>query len=181
MSLTAGLAAAASFISTIVLANVLSAHFGLIPIGFGFLVSAGSFAAGLALVARDRLQDYARRWVVFVLIVVGALLSYWFGDGRIALASGIAFLLSELVDMGVYTPIRDRSLALAIIASSVISAPVDTVLFLWISGLGVTGPAVLGQFLVKVAIAVVMAALLGAIRFGGARAVLREPQHARGA
>jgi uncharacterized PurR-regulated membrane protein YhhQ (DUF165 family) len=44
--------------------------------------------------------------------------------------------------------------------SSVVSAPVDTVLFLHIAGFGVTWQAVLGQFLVKTAMALAAAAWL---------------------
>ena len=40
----------ALFVLVAVAANVASARFGLVPIGFGLVVSAGTFAAGLALV-----------------------------------------------------------------------------------------------------------------------------------
>lgn len=178
---TTTVVATTAFLGSIVVANLLSTYFGLVPIGFGLTVSAGSFAAGAALIARDFVQDNTRRTVVGALILIGALVSYLLGDGRIALASGIAFLLSEFIDMAVYTPLRGRSWAMAVLASTVVAAPVDTVLFLQISGFGVTWPAILGQFFVKVAMAIGVVVVLGALRTGGDRALYGEPQHASGA
>lgn len=170
-----------AFLGSLLAANVMSSNLGLVSIGFGLMVSAGSFAAGAALVARDILQEEAGRRAVAALIVAGALLSAAFGDGRIALASGLAFLISEFVDMAVYTPLRSRSWIGAVVASTVVAAPIDTVLFLWVSGFGVTWPAVEGQFLVKLGMALVAAGVLLAVRSGGGRAVHGEPQYAEGA
>lgn len=153
-------AALAAYIGSIVAANWLTATFGLVPIGFGLLVTAGTFAAGFALVARDWVQTTSGKALVFAAILVGAALSYFTSSPALALASGLAFLVSELVDLGVFSPLRNRSLPAAILASSVVSAPVDTVLFLWIAGFPLTWQAVLGQFLVKTAIAAVVALAL---------------------
>ena len=46
------------------------------------------------------------------------------------LASGAAFLLSELADFAVYTPLQRRGLLLAVVASSVVGLVVDSVVFL---------------------------------------------------
>ena len=51
----------------------------------------------------------------------------------LVVASGIAFLLSELVDFSVYTPLQRRRLILAVVASSVIGLVVDSVVFLWLA------------------------------------------------
>lgn len=149
-----------AYIATIVAANWMTATYGLVPIGFGLMVTAGTFAAGFALVARDWVQTTSPPWVVPVAILAGAVLSAVTSNPAIALASGVAFLCSEAVDWGVFTPLRERSLPGAVIASSVIAAPVDTVLFLWLAGFPVTVPAVLGQFIVKTAIALVVAGAL---------------------
>lgn len=147
----------AAYIASIVGANWLTTAFGLVPIGVGLMVTAGTFAAGFALVARDGVQVTAGKRFVLAAIVIGAALSAITSNPAIALASGIAFLASELVDFAVFTPLRDRSLSRAIIASSIVSAPVDTVLFLAIAGFGVTWQAVLGQFIVKTAIGLIAA------------------------
>lgn len=71
MLLPAGL-----FVGSVVAANMLTAHFGLIPIGFGLMVTAGTFAAGVSLVARDWVQARSSRiWIIPALILAGAALS----------------------------------------------------------------------------------------------------------
>ena len=161
----AGLAIA-GYIGTIVAANWLTATYGLVPIGFGLAVTAGTFAAGAALLVRDAVQVTAGKIAVLVAILVGCAVSYLVSDPFIAYASAIAFLASELVDFAVFTPLRGRTLAGAVVVSSVVSAPVDTVLFLHIAGFGVTWQAVLGQFLVKTGMALIAAGILG-VRRGG--------------
>jgi uncharacterized PurR-regulated membrane protein YhhQ (DUF165 family) len=153
-------AAVAAYIATIIAANWMTATFGLVPIGFGLAVTAGTFAAGAALIARDWVQVSAGRLVSIVAIVVGAAVSAWTSTPAIAVASGVAFLVSELVDFAVFTPLRGRSLPLAVVVSSIVSAPVDTVLFLYLAGFGVTWQAVLGQFIVKTLMALVAAAVI---------------------
>lgn len=152
----------AAYIGVIVAANWMTATLGLVPIGFGLMVTAGTFAAGAALIVRDGLQlQVGRLWMVAA-ILTGALISAVTSDPAVALASGIAFLVSELVDWSVFTPLRGRSLPGAVLASSVVSAPVDTVLFLHISGFGVTWQAVAGQFIVKTGMALLVALVLAA-------------------
>lgn len=158
--MTARLVALAAYIASIVAANWLTATYGLVPIGFGLLVTAGTFAAGVALVTRDWVQTTSGRALTIAAILVGAAISYWTSSPALALASGLAFLVSELVDLGVFTPVRRRSIAAAVLLSSVVSAPVDTVLFLWLAGFPVTWQAVLGQFIVKTAIAAIVALVL---------------------
>lgn len=153
-------AAIAAYIGTIVAANWLTVTYGLVPIGFGLLVTAGTFAAGAALIARDWVQTTSGRAVTIAAILAGAALSYFLADPFIAIASGLAFLVSEFIDYGVFTRIRERSLPRAVLVSSVVAAPVDTVLFLWLAGFPLTWQAVLGQFLVKSALALIVALLL---------------------
>lgn len=150
----------AVYMGAIVAANWMTATYGLVPIGFGLKVTAGTFAAGAVLLVRDRLQIVANRWWVLGAILGGALLSAVTSTPAIAVASGVAFIVSEMVDWAVFTPLRGRSLPLAVVVSSVVAAPVDTVLFLYLAGFGVTWQAVLGQFLVKTAMALATAALI---------------------
>jgi uncharacterized PurR-regulated membrane protein YhhQ (DUF165 family) len=121
-----------AYILTIVAANVAIALFGLVPVGFGLLAPAGVYFAGLALSLRDATQEtLGRRWAVAAILVgaaVSALLS-----PTLALASGLAFLVSEAADMGVYTPLRRRSWALAIAASNTVGLLIDSALFLWLA------------------------------------------------
>lgn len=153
-----------AYIGSIVLANICTTRFGLVPIGFGLMVTAGTFAAGFALIARDAVQVSSGKIVVLLAIVSGAAISAITSNPAIALASGIAFLVSELIDFAVFTPLKGKSLARAVVISSIVSAPVDTVLFLYLAGFGVTWQAVLGQFIVKTALALIAAIIITAKR-----------------
>jgi hypothetical protein len=113
-------------------ANWLTARYGFVPAGFGLQVTAGTYAAGLALGFRDKVQDTMGRWGVLTAIGVGAFLSWWVAP-NLAVASGVAFALSELADTAVYTPLRNRGWTRAVIASNLVGAVVDTVVFLWIA------------------------------------------------
>jgi uncharacterized PurR-regulated membrane protein YhhQ (DUF165 family) len=143
--------AAAAFACCVIAANWLISTFGLVPVGFGQMVPAGTFAAGLALLARDAVQETAGRWAVIGCIAVGALVSAGLAGATLALASGVAFAVSELADMAVYTPLRNRGRAgLAMLASNTVGALVDSVLFLWLAGFPLSG--VPAQAVVKVAV-----------------------------
>lgn len=117
------------FIATVVAANWAITTFGLVPVGFGLIAPAGVYFAGLAFTLRDLVQDQLGRGWVVGCIVAGALLSALLSP-KFALASGIAFLLSELADFAVYTPLRERHWLGAVAASNVVGLVVDSAVFL---------------------------------------------------
>jgi uncharacterized PurR-regulated membrane protein YhhQ (DUF165 family) len=127
-------AAGTVYVSSVVAANVATSHLGMVPVGFGLTVTAGTYAAGVALLARDVVQDTAGRRMVLAAIAAGAALSAWLATPQLALASGAAFAASEVADMAVYTPLRRGGWARAVLASNAVGAVVDTVLFLWLAG-----------------------------------------------
>lgn len=140
---------AAFLIGSVVLANWMTTHLGLVPAGFGLMVTAGTYAAGLALGLRDALHEAGGvRWVLAA-IAAGAAVSLLLGDGRIAVASAVAFGLAELLDLAVYAPLRRRAWRTAVVASNAVGAVVDTFVFLTIAGFPLTGELVGGQLLVK--------------------------------
>lgn len=141
--------AAAALIATIAAANWLTSHFGLAPAGFGLLVTAGTYTAGLALALRDVLHETGGvRWVLAT-IAVGCGASFLLADGRIAVASAVAFGFAELLDLAVYAPLRRRRWHTAVAASNAAGAVVDTLAFLAVAGFPITAASVCGQFLVK--------------------------------
>jgi uncharacterized PurR-regulated membrane protein YhhQ (DUF165 family) len=158
------IAAAVAFVATILAANYVTTEYGLVPVGFGLMATAGTYFAGLAFVLRDSVQDGLGRRAVLALVVAGALLSYLISDPFIALASGVAFLVSEVADLAIYTPLRKRGYIRAAIASNTIGATVDTLLFLWIAGFGITGSIVAGQMVGKLAVTAVVVAAVLAVR-----------------
>jgi uncharacterized PurR-regulated membrane protein YhhQ (DUF165 family) len=160
------LAAAAAYVATIAAANYATAHFGLVHVGFGLVVTAGTFAAGLSFVARDLVQDTAGRWAVVAAVVAGALLSAAISPAQLAVASGVTFLVAETADMAVYTPLRKRHRLTGWVASNIVGSLIDSALFLYLAGFPMSGFT--GQALVKVAVGVgtplLVAALIGVRR-----------------
>lgn len=139
----------AALVGCVALANWATSTLGLVPAGFGLMATAGTYAAGLALGLRDVLHEVGGvRWVLAA-IAGGVVLSLIVGDGRIALASAVAFGLAELFDLAVYTPLRKRRWRTAVVASNAVGAIVDTFVFLSIAGFSLTAELVGGQLLVK--------------------------------
>ncbi len=140
---------AVALVASVAVANLATSYFGLVPAGFGLMVTAGTYAAGAALALRDALHEVGGvRWVLAA-IAGGVALSLLLGDGRIALASATAFLLAELLNMAVYAPLRRRAWRTAVIASNAVGAVVDTFVFLAIAGFPTVAATVGGQLLVK--------------------------------
>ncbi|MCO5175782.1 MAG: VUT family protein [Thermomicrobiales bacterium] len=129
---TIGVLAVAGYIATVFAANWAIDRWGAVPVGFGLVAPAGVYFAGLAFTLRDITQDTLGRSWVLAAIIIGALLSA-FVSTQFALASGVAFLFSELFDFAVYTPLRDRNWLGAVALSNVVGLITDSVLFLWIA------------------------------------------------
>jgi uncharacterized PurR-regulated membrane protein YhhQ (DUF165 family) len=165
MNRTLTITASAAFLATILAANYVTTEYGMVPVGFGLVATAGTYFAGLAFVLRDSVQDGGGKRLVFALIVAGALLSYLVSDPFIALASGVAFLVSEAADLAVYTPLRKRGYLRAATASNVVGAFIDTVLFLWIAGFPIMA-AIPGQMVGKLLVTLAVVALVLAVRGG---------------
>jgi len=129
---------AASFLATIPAANWLIGNVGtvcipngpcLISVAPGLMAPSGVLLIGAALALRDALHERLPRWGVAALIGGGAVLSLSFSPPALAVASAVAFLLSELADFAVYDRLRKQGLALAVLASGVVGAVLDSVLF----------------------------------------------------
>lgn len=132
----------AGFLATIPAANWLIGNVGtvcvpdgpcLIPVGFGLMAPSGVLMVGLAMVLRDAVHErLGAAWAVAAILAGGAL-SWFVSPPFLAIASVTAFLLSELADMAVYTPLRRNRLVLAVAASGAVGAVVDSAVFLWLA------------------------------------------------
>ena len=134
-----GYAYLVAFILTIPAANWMIGNVGavcpenspcLIPVGFELMAPSGVIMVGLALVLRDLVQRRLGKLWALGAIVVGALLSALIAPKALVLASGAAFLVSELADFAVYTPLQKKRLVLAVFMSGVVGLVVDSILFL---------------------------------------------------
>ena len=150
----------ALYVLSIVAANVTLAVIGIVPVGFGLMAPAGVLWAGIALTLRDLVHDALGRWWAVGAIVAGAALSSLISPA-FAMASGIAFLVSELADLGVYAPIRRRHWLTAITLSNTVGLVVDSVLFCWLAGFLAFVP---GQIVAKVYVTAITVAMLWLIR-----------------
>jgi uncharacterized PurR-regulated membrane protein YhhQ (DUF165 family) len=136
-----GYFALAAYAATIPLANWMIGNVGecipngpcLIPVGFGLMAPSGVLLIGAALVLRDAVHRLLGwRWAVAA-IIIGATLSFQFSPPALVVASVAAFVLSELADFAVYTPLQRKRLVLAVLASGAVGAVVDSAVFLWMA------------------------------------------------
>jgi uncharacterized PurR-regulated membrane protein YhhQ (DUF165 family) len=102
----------------------------LIPVAPGIMAPSGVLMVGLALVLRDLVQRRLGLWCAGVAIFVGAALSALLAPPSLVLASASAFLLSELADLAIYTPLQRRRLLLAVLASGLVGLVIDSAVFL---------------------------------------------------
>lgn len=127
-----GVAALAAFVASIWIANWLVSHYGIVGVGFGLEAPAAVYVVGVAFTLRDIVQRTLGRRAVFAAILLGAGLSYLVAPA-FAVASGVAFLVSETADMAVYTPLEDRSWLGAVLLSNTVGLVLDSVIFLTIA------------------------------------------------
>ncbi|WP_427197717.1 VUT family protein [Ornithinimicrobium sp. Y1847] len=124
---------------------------GLVSVGFGLLVTAGTYAAGFALLARDFVHRFGGRGWGLAAIAMGGAISWALSSPALAVASTVAFVSAELVDFGVYVPIRRaKGFIQGALVSNIVSAPIDTFVFLSLAGFPLTMETVVGQFIGKV-------------------------------
>lgn len=100
----------------------------------------------------------ARR-VVYIGFALAVVASIWLASPRIAIASGAAFLVSQLMDVAIFNRLRRRAWWQPPLFSSVIGSAVDTALFFALAFWGTTMPWVtlaVGDYGVKVAIALAL-------------------------
>ena len=162
-------------------------------LGLGDYLTWGAFTYPFSFLVTDlsnrRFGSRGARRVVYAGFVLAVILSVVLATPRIAIASGAAFLLAQLLDIGIFARLRDRAWWLPPFVSSVISSALDTAIFFSVAfycgtvpGLGMTISDVLGHagiadecaalpwvslavadYLVKLAIASIAIAPYGAV------------------
>lgn len=121
-----------AFVGTVWFSNWLVEHVGIIDVGFGLQAPAAVLAVGVAFTLRDLLHRAAGRHWTLAAIAIGAGLSLLISPA-FAVASGVAFTVSELADLSVYEPLSRRTWLGAVALSNTVGLVLDSLLFLWLA------------------------------------------------
>lgn len=109
----------------------LQAH--LLGVNLADLLTWGAFTYPVAFLVTDLTNRHfgpgAARRVVFVGFVLAVALSIWLATPRIALASGSAFLVAQLLDVALFDRLRRHVWWVPPLVSSMVGSAVDTLLF----------------------------------------------------
>lgn len=93
----------------------------------------GAFTYPFAFLVTDmsnrRFGPLMARRIVYVGFTIAVMLSIYFATPRIAIASGTAFLVAHLIDIGVFNRLRSFAWWLPPLVSSVIASGIDTAIF----------------------------------------------------
>jgi hypothetical protein len=103
-------------------------HFGL-----GQILTYGAFTYPIAFLVNDlsnrRFGPAFARRIVYAGFAIAILLSVWLATPRIAIASGTAFLVAQLLDITVFNRLRQLTWWKAPFASAIFGSFLDTLLF----------------------------------------------------
>lgn len=104
-----------------------------IPIGWGLDAPSGVVLIGIMIAVRDALHERVGLKGTLLVIAAGSVISALLAPATIAVASGLTLLAAETTDALVYQRLRDQGRLRAAFASNLISAVVDSALFLFIA------------------------------------------------
>lgn len=156
--------ASIAFVASVWFANWLVNHYGPIRVWPTTLMApAGVYVVGLAFLLRDTVQRFAGQRLALALIALGTVLSV-IVSWQLALASGAAFAISEVVGLAVFwaaggNTSGPKRLSLAVVAASLAAAALDSYVFLSLAPTFVPGTDNVhlffkGQFVAKVSVLV---------------------------
>lgn len=107
--------------------------FDLGPLHLGDLLTWGAFTYPFAFLVTDLTNRYdgARkaRLVVVVGFVLALVLSFYLSTPRIAIASATAFLVGQLLDIAVFSRLRNRYWIVPPLTGSLLGSAIDTLIF----------------------------------------------------
>ena len=95
----------------------------------GWAFNPVTIVTGLVLVVRDFAQREVGHWVLLAM-AIALVLTVFAAGPELALASGAAFAIAELVDWALFTFTKYK-LSTRVLLSSAVAAPLDTTLFLY--------------------------------------------------
>ena len=138
--------------------------------GFQDLLTYGAFSYPVAFLITDlsnrRYGKNTAKKIVYFGFILGVFLTFYFSTNysnlisiRIAIGSGTAFLIAQLIDVNIFDKLRNKIWFAAPLTSSLIGSTIDTFLFFSISfyGTGINWITLsFGDLFVKILVALVM-------------------------
>jgi queuosine precursor transporter len=154
----------------IVLASNYLVQFPINYYGLEEILTYGAFSYPVAFLITDLAnRSYGKviaRKIVYIGFIIGIIFTLFFSTNftdlisiRIAIGSGVAFLVAQLLDVQIFDKLRNKKWFVAPLTSSLIGSTVDTFLFFSISFYATGIPWVtlsLGDLAVKIFVALVM-------------------------
>ena len=125
----------------VVVASNILVQYPFEPFGLGDYLTWGAFSYPVAFLVTDltnrRYGAATARQLVIVGFIIAVVLSIWLATPRIALASGTAFLVGQLLDITVFNRLRRQNWWHAPLAGSVVGSALDTALFFSLAFAGI--------------------------------------------
>ena len=154
----------------VVLASNYLVQFPIKYYGLQDLLTYGAFSYPVAFLITDLANrsfgKLIARKIVYIGFIIGILFTLIFSTNfadlislRIAIGSGTAFIIAQLLDVQIFDQLRKKKWFVAPLASSLIGSTIDTFLFFSISFYGTGVPWVtlsLGDLVVKILVALIM-------------------------
>tara|TARA_Y100001970_G_scaffold132542_1_gene163544 strand:- start:3363 stop:3914 length:552 start_codon:yes stop_codon:yes gene_type:complete len=158
------------FMGVVVLSSNFLVQFPVNHYGLNNILTYGAFSYPVAFLITDLAnRSYGKiiaRKIVYLGFLIGIIFTLFFSTNfadlisvRIAIGSGSAFLVAQLLDVQIFDKLRKNSWYIAPLASSSIGSVVDTFLFFSIAFVGTEVPWItlsLGDLAVKFFVALVM-------------------------
>ena len=158
------------FMGAVVLASNYLVQFPIQYYGLEGILTYGAFSYPIAFLITDLTnRSYGKliaRKIVYIGFVIGIAFTLFFSTNfsdlisvRIAIGSGIAFLVAQLLDVKIFDQLRKKKWFVAPLTSSFVGSIVDTFLFFSISFYGTGIPWVtlsFGDLAVKILVALTM-------------------------
>ena len=159
-----------SVMGVVVLASNYLVQFPINYYGLEEILTYGAFSYPIAFLITDLAnRSYGKevaRKIVYIGFSIGIIFTFLFSTNfgdlisvRIAIGSGTAFLVAQLLDVQIFDNLRKKDWFIAPLTSSIIGSTVDTFLFFVISFYGTSVPWVtlsLGDLTVKILVALIM-------------------------
>ena len=153
----------------VVLSNYL-VQFPVNYLGFENLLTYGAFSYPVAFLITDlanrRYGKNSAKKIVYLGFILGVFLTFYFSTNysdlisiRIAIGSGTAFIIAQLIDVNIFDKLRKKAWFVAPLTSSLAGSSIDTFLFFSISfyGTGINWVTLsIGDLSVKMLVALVM-------------------------